>query len=62
MKTHNVWVPVIIHFLNNNLASLGAGASDQEFTWMIVGIFIIIEMVSFLPFLFSKEFKKQAET
>jgi membrane protease YdiL (CAAX protease family) len=61
MKTHNIWVPVIIHFLHNNLAAFGAGASEQEFTWMIVGIFIIIEMVSFLPFLFSKVFRKQAE-
>ena len=52
MKTENIWVPMILHYLNNNLTVLfSGGGSDalmnQEIHWRDVPIF----MVSYIPFI-----------
>lgn len=56
MRTHNVWLPILIHFSNNSIASIGA--FDKELSWSLLGICALITMVSYLPFLFSTVFRK----
>ncbi len=64
-KTRNIWVPVILHYLNNNLAAmLGGGVSslsNQVITWDIVLISALINGVIFVPFLLAKEFRKKPQ-
>lgn len=60
MRTHNVWLPVLIHFANNSLASFASETGMGETTWTMVGITILIQAVLFLPFLFSNVFRKQS--
>ena len=65
MKTENIWVPVIMHFLNNNLiAVIAAGdvsvISNQSVAW----IDILIHLVTSLPlmlFIFAPSFGKKKE-
>ena len=57
MRTHNIWLPVLIHFVNNNLSDFGV--SNQKYTWIMVGIWFLIQIVIFFPFLFSKIFRKR---
>lgn len=56
MKTQNVWLPVLIHAVNNGL--VGGGTGSETFTWMILGLIVLSRMVLFLPFLLAKEFRK----
>lgn len=64
MKTNNIWVPVILHFLNNNLIPvLSADYSadilqNQQVTWAGVLFGLILNVICFGGFLFAKEFKK----
>jgi membrane protease YdiL (CAAX protease family) len=55
MKTHNVWLPVLIHFLNNNLTSVSE--NDQETALKTLVVWTLIKMILFLPLLCSKVFK-----
>ena len=60
-KTHNVWLPVLIHFTNNTL--VGAGETDGgTITWAMLGLLVLIKMVSYLPLLRSKVFRAERET
>lgn len=59
-KTRNTWVPVIMHFLNNNLILLFAGTgevSNQVIGWKDVGLLLIVNAVLFMPVLLSKSYK-----
>lgn len=61
MKTHNVWLPVLIHAVNNGLAGgglAGGGAEVETVTWMMLGLIVLSRMALFLPFLLTKEFRK----
>lgn len=55
IKTHNIWLPVFIHFLNNNLP----GIYIETDNWTIIIILTLVKIVMYLPFLFSKIFRKQ---
>ncbi|WP_125140719.1 CPBP family intramembrane glutamic endopeptidase [Clostridium transplantifaecale] len=62
LKTNNIWVPVILHFLNNNLiAVLNSGNAavihNQLIGWKDVLLLLIFNMVLFVPFIFTKEFR-----
>lgn len=57
MKTHNVWLPVLIHFVNNALAGTGIGI--EAVTWTMLGILILIKVATYLPFLLSQVFRRQ---
>ena len=61
MKTHNVWLPALVHFLNNSyLLFLPTDEiRNQQLTWGMLGMYALFQMVLFLPFLFSKVFRKQ---
>ena len=63
MKTRNIWVPVIMHYLNNNLIAVLAGSADvisgQVIAWMDVLILLVLNGVLFAPFLFSKVYRKE---
>lgn len=68
LRTHNVWVPVIIHFLHNNLLALFYQESattvpaGTEYTWAQVVVTVLIQAVLYGPFLFSKVFRRPMET
>ena len=62
-KSRTIWVPVILHMLNNNLIAVFSGGdvsviSNQIITWQDVALALVINAVCFLPFLFTKEFKE----
>lgn len=67
MKTNNIWVPVILHFLNNNLAPVIANTysadvlENQEVTWGMIPVSILLNGVLFGLFLLAKEFRKNSE-
>ena len=63
LKTNNIWVPVILHYLNNNLiAVLNSGNADvinnQLISWKDVLLLLIFNLVLFVPFIFAKEFRE----
>lgn len=60
-KSGTIWVPVILHMLNNNLIAVFAGGdasviSNQIIAWPDVALALVINAVAFLPFLFTKVF------
>ncbi len=65
MKTQNIWVPVILHYLNNNLVPIIVGnyAADvlenQQITWGQLPAALLINGLFFGIFILSKEFKKK---
>ena len=65
MKTGNIWVPVAIHFLNNNLIPiLSADYStsvleNQQVTWAGVLFSFILNAICFGGFLAAGVFKKK---
>lgn len=67
MKTGNIWVPTILHFLNNNLIAVFAGnlsdevIAGQEMYWSDLLPALIINGVLFGVFLLAKEFRKDDE-
>lgn len=57
---NNIWVPVLLHYLNNNMIIVWNGTADisnQVYTWADVGISAVLYGLLFLPFLASKVFK-----
>lgn len=67
LKTENIWVPVILHFLNNNLILLVSNdysmgvLQNQAVTWEMIPSAILLNGVLFGVFLLSKEFRKEEE-
>lgn len=65
MKTENIWVPVILHFLNNNLILLVANdysmevMQNQAVTWEMIPSAFLLNGVLFGVFILSKEFRKK---
>lgn len=62
LKTNNIWVPVVVHFLNNNLIPVLAGTtqlSNQIFHWWDMLPMLLLTAVFFLPFLASRVFQKE---
>ncbi len=63
MKSKNLWAPILIHLLNNCIATIASGGSyESEFTLESLLIGILVNAIFFLPFLFTKEYKKVDET
>lgn len=66
MKTENIMVPVVMHYLNNNIAAVigGGGAdalTDQVIEWgMLPGM--AISYVLFFLFIFAPVYKKPQDT
>ena len=66
MKTGNIWVPVIMHFLNNNLiAVLAAGDTsviqNQSVTWIDIPLHLLIS-IPFILFIFAPIFNEDSKT
>lgn len=66
MKTNNIWVPIIQHFLNNNLIPIfmDSYASDtlanQTFQWGDLGLLLVLNGALFGTFLLAKPFRSSA--
>ena len=64
MKTENIWVPVLLHFLNNNLIPIITGNNsmdalqNQSLRWSDLLVSIGLAFVFFSLFIFSKVFNK----
>ena len=57
----NVWVPVLLHYLNNNMILVWTGTADisnQIIGWGDVAAAAVLYAIVFLPFLAAKCFKK----
>lgn len=64
MKTENAWVPVAMHFLNNNMIPVVTGSvdiSNQVYRWVDIPVMIAANIL-FILFIFSKEYKKKENT
>lgn len=67
MKTENIWVPVALHFLNNNLAPIVSGNyspgvfENQSMTWSELLVSFVINGIIFGVFLFAKPFHNQKD-
>ncbi len=65
MKTNNIWVPVILHYLNNNLALVVANhysadvLENQQVTWAMIPAQLLLNGMLFGTFLLAKEFRKK---
>lgn len=62
MRTHNIWAVTIIHFINNNI---GAALFDTQYAnvvwdWKTTVISIFVYLIVYLPFLLSKEYRRQS--
>lgn len=63
MKTENIWVPVIIHFLNNNLILVVSGAfsadvlENQSASWMDIPVSLVMNGLLFGVFILSKQYR-----
>lgn len=58
----NIWVPVVLHYLNNNGILVWAGTADisnQVYTWGDIGATAVLYGVFFLPFLAARIFRKE---
>ena len=68
LKTNNIWVPVCMHFLNNNLIPILTGEftadimQDQHVPWEYLIEILIIDFLVFCLFIFAKEYKEKKKT
>ena len=59
MKTNCIWLPVMLHYLNNNLVVVYTGSaqiSNVVFSWKDVAVSGVILLALYMPFLASKVF------
>ena len=57
----NIWVPVLLHYLNNNGILVWAGTADisnQVYTWGEIASTAVLYGIFFLPFLAARIYKK----
>lgn len=65
MKTQNVWTAVLIHGFHNAFSSsfIDNGTVTEPSAWWITFVvFLLVSLVLFAPFLFSKVFRRPMET
>ena len=65
LKTQNIWVPIIMHFLNNNLILVFSGGDvsvieNQVINWGDLPIHLVSSLV-FVVFILSPVFRKKKE-
>lgn len=59
-KTGNLWVPIVIHYINNNMAVVMTQSADlgnQVYRWQDILMALVINGIVFMPFLFTKVYK-----
>ena len=65
MKTQNIWVPIIIHFLNNNMAVVFSGTysadvlQNQQIHWGDIPVALVMNLLIFGWVIFLKPFKEK---
>jgi membrane protease YdiL (CAAX protease family) len=65
MKTENIWAPVIVHFLNNNLALVISGEfsadvlMNQSVSWGDIPIALLTNGLLFGLFIFAKQYREK---
>ncbi len=62
-KTENIWVPVMMHYINNNMIAVVSGAdaiSGQVLRWVDIPLCAFYNLV-FIVFLFSRVYKKETQ-
>lgn len=66
MKTENMWVPIIMHFANNNLIPIVTGnlstdvLENRTLGWEVIPQSFVLTLI-FIVFIFAKEFKENKE-
>lgn len=60
MKTDNLWVPIIIHYINNNFAAIltGGNLDNRVFHWNEVIIGVVMGIIVYGLFIFAKVYGK----
>lgn len=61
LKTENIWVPVVMHYINNNMIAVLTGTADiggQVYRWRDVPLTLLLDAV-FIVFLFSKVYRRK---
>ena len=67
MKTNNIWVPVILHYANNNLSVVVANQysadilQEQAVTWSMLPSQLLVNGILFGLFLLAKEFRNKQQ-
>ena len=65
LKTNNIWVPVAMHFLNNNLIPIITGEfsadvmTNQHVEWLYLVEVLVIDFIFFGLFIFAKEYRSR---
>lgn len=65
MKTENIWVPAIIHFLNNNLIMVVSGTfsadvvENNSMSWTDIPVTLLINGLMFGLFIFAKQYRSE---
>lgn len=57
MKTENLWAPILIHLVNNCIGISISGGYETTFTLKILLVAILCDVIFFLPFLLTKEYR-----
>ena len=63
LKTDNIWVPVAMHFLNNNLIPIITGTftadvmQNQHVEWLYLIEVLVLDFIFFGLFIFAKEYR-----
>ena len=60
-KTGNIWVPVAMHFLNNNMIAVVTGSADisnQVYRLIDIPLTLLVDLI-FIVFFFSKEYREK---
>ena len=63
LKTNNIWVPVAMHFLNNNLIPIITGTftadvmQNQHVEWLYLVEVLVLDFIFFGLFIFAKEYR-----
>ena len=63
LKTNNIWVPVAIHYLNNNLIPIITGTftadvmQNQHVEWLYLIEVLVLDFIIFGLFIFAREYR-----
>ena len=63
LKTENIWVPVIMHYINNNMIAVVSGVeamSDQVLKWSDVVFAVGLNLI-FIAYIFSKAYNEKRQ-
>lgn len=63
LKTENIWVPVIMHYINNNMIAVVTGSADisnQTYRLVDIPLTLLVDIV-FIIFILSRVYKKKTE-